>query len=336
MKVWEIPSFGLDNLSLVERPDPMAGPGQAVVRVTANAINYRDVMTVQGLYNPKQVLPLVPLSDAAGIVESVGEGVTRVKVGDRVATTFAQNWISGPADRDRLRGTLGGPGDGTLAERVCVYAEGLVHIPDYLTDEEAATLPCAAVTAWNAIAVQRSLSADETLLVLGTGGVSIFALQLAKLRGARVIITSSSDEKLERARALGADHTINYRTTPKWWKEVRRLTDDVGVQQVIEVGGAGTFDQSIRSCAIGAHVSLIGVLAGLGQSVDLVRVLMQNVRVQGIIVGNRDAFESMLRAMAAHEMRPVVDHSFAFGDAKAALAALGEGRHFGKIVIRGT
>lgn len=335
MKAWRLEgSFGLENLKLVDLPDPEPGPTEVVVRVTASSLNFRDLLMVRGFYNPKQPLPLIPLSDGVGVVEAVGDRVTRVAAGDRVAAIFAQKWISYPATKERLLSTLGGPLDGMLSERVCLDQEGLVHVPEHLSDEEAATLPCAALTAWTALVPEGRARAGSRILVLGTGGVSIFALQLGKLLGASVMVTSSCDEKLERAKALGADATVNYRSTPEWWRAARDWTNGEGVDQVIEVGGAGTFDQSVRSVRIGGLVSMIGVLAGGVDNVNLVRVLMQNIRVQGIIVGCRDSFEDMNRAIAQHELRPVVDRVVPFEDAAQALEDLGKGEHFGKVVIR--
>lgn len=334
MRAWEIPRFGLDALALVERPDPEPGPGQAVVRMRAASLNYRDWLMLTGEYNPRQPLPLVPCSDGAGEVEAVGPGVTRVKPGDRVMSLFSQAWLAGPPTRAKLSATLGGPLDGTLAERVALSADGLVHTPPYLSDVEAATLPCAGVTAWNALVTQGGIAPGDVVVVQGTGGVSIFALQFGVLAGARVIVTSSSDEKLERARALGAWHTINYRTTPEWDRAVRDLTDRVGADHIVEVGGAGTLARSLRAIRVGGTISIIGVLTGRTAEVMLTPILMQNLRLQGVIVGSRETFETMTRAMAHHAMRPVVDRVFGFEEARDALAWLASGRHFGKVCIQ--
>jgi NADPH:quinone reductase-like Zn-dependent oxidoreductase len=289
---------------------------------------------VQGLYNPKQKLPLIPCSDGAGVVVAVGEGVTRVKAGDRVMGLFSQTWITGPPNRERQAGTLGGPLDGTLSEERVFAAEGLVLTPAYLTDIEAATLPCTALTAWQALVERGRLAAGETVLLQGTGGLSISALQIASLMGARVIVTSSSDEKLERARALGAAETINYRTNPDWDKTARALTGGVGVDHVIEVGGAGTLSKSLRAVRIGGHVAIIGALSGGASSeISVVPVLMQNLRINGVFIGNRDMFEAVTRAYAEAEVHPVVDRVFRFGEARAAFDHLASGKHFGKIVI---
>lgn len=335
MKAVEIrEAWGLDHLVLTERPDPRPDPGQVLVRVRAVSLNYRDLLTVEGKYNPKQRLPLIPCSDGAGEVEAVGEGVSRVRAGDRVCGIFAQRWIAGAPDRERLRSTLGGPLDGMLAERVVLSEEGVVRVPEHLTDEEASTLPCAAVTAWNALATEGGVKAGDTVLVQGTGGVSVFALQLAKLLGARVIATSSSDEKLARARELGADEGINYREVADWGARARELTGGAGVDCVVEVGGAGTLQQSLRAVRMGGRICLIGNLAGTTAELPLTAIFMQRVRVQGILVGDRESFEAMNRAIAQHRLRPVIDRVFPFEDARAAFERMAAGGHFGKLCMR--
>lgn len=334
MKAVEIRGgFGLEHLALSERPDPRPGPGEVLVAMKAASVNYRDLLTVQGKYNPKQPLPLIPCSDGVGVVEEVGPGVTRVAAGDRVCPIFAQAWISGEPTREKLRSTLGGPLDGTLARRMVVREEGMVRPPEHLTDAEAACLPCAAVTAWNAVVTEGGLTAGSTVLLQGTGGVSTFALQLAVLLGTRAIVTSSSDEKLERARELGAWETLNYRDTPAWAKPVKELTGGRGVDLVVEVGGAGTLAQSLRAVRIGGRVSLIGVLAGGAAEINIVPIVMQKVRVQGILVGDRESFEAMNRAIDAHLLRPVVDRTFPLEEAPQAFRHLAAGRHFGKVVV---
>jgi len=335
MRAFEIQNkFGLDSLTQVERPDPMAAPYHAVIKLRAASLNYRDLLTIEGKYNPRLPLPLVPLSDGVGEVVAVGDGVTRVKMGDRVAANFSQKWLGGEPARAKLGASLGGPLDGMLTQYRALNEEGLVHVPDHLTDEEAATLPCAAVTAWNSLINMGELSAGETVLVQGTGGVSIFALQFAKLAGARVIVTSSSDEKLERAKKLGADFGVNYTTTPDWDKRAKEITGGIGVDHIIEVGGAGTFGKSLRAIKIGGHIGMIGNLAGNATEVNLVLILMQNLRIQGVMVGSRDTFESMNRAIALHEMRPVIDRVFAFDEARQAFEHMKSGSHFGKICIK--
>lgn len=334
MRAYEIRgSFGLDNLTLVERPEPVPGPRQVVVRVRTVSLNYRDLMTVEGTYNPKQKLPLIPCSDGMGEVVATGPGVTRVKVGDRVCSVLSQHWVAGEPTRERVRSTLGGPFDGMLTELALLWEEGVVPAPEYLSDAEAATLPCAAVTAWNALVTEGQVTAGDTVLVQGTGGVSLFALQIARLIGARVIITSSSDEKLARALALGASEGINYRTVPNWGDRAKELTGGRGVDHVVEVGGAGTLQQSLRALRFGGRISLIGVLAGGKAEIPLALIFMQKASVQGIIVGDRDSFEAMNRAFVLHRVKPVVDATFPFEDARAAFDHMAAGRHFGKICI---
>jgi NADPH:quinone reductase-like Zn-dependent oxidoreductase len=335
MRAWQIQErFGLDALALVEREERAPGPGEVAVRVRAASLNYRDLLTVEGSYNPRQPLPLVPLSDGAGEVAAVGPGVTRVQEGDRVAGAFNQAWISGPPRREHVPSSLGGPLDGLLAERVVLDAEGVVPLPGHLSFEEAACLPCAAVTAWNALVEQGGLAAGQTVLVLGTGGVALFAVQLARSLEARVIVTSSSDEKLARVRELGATDTVNSRTTPEWDRRVKELTGGVGADHVLELGGAGTLERSLRAVRMGGQVDLIGSLSGLEATLNLALVFMRGVRLQGILVGSRDMFEAMNRVVARHRIRPVVDRVFEFDDAPAAFAHLKSQAHFGKVVVR--
>lgn len=326
-------SFGLSSLRMVEREPWTPGPGQALLRMVSASLNYRDLLTVQGMYNPKQPLPLVPCSDGVGVVEAVGEGVTRVRVGDRVCPIFCQEWLDGPPTKEGLRSTLGGPMDGTLTEWMVVGEEGLVHPPQHLDDAECATLPCAGVTAWTALFAEGDLQPGQTVLVLGTGGVSVFALQLAKARGARVIVTSSSDEKLARARELGADETINYRTTERWGKTVRELTDGRGVDHVVEVGGAGTLPESISATAIGGRIAIIGVLSGLKASVAVTPILMGYLRLQGVLVGHRASFEALNGFLEEHAIRPVVSHRFPLSQAREGFELMAKGGHFGKILL---
>jgi NADPH:quinone reductase-like Zn-dependent oxidoreductase len=334
MKVYEIrDSFGIDNLKLSDRPDPTPGQGQIVVRVKAVSLNYRDFMTVKHGGTLGTKLPRIPCSDGAGEVTKVGPGVTRVKVGDRVAGIFFQNWLAGDIKAHHFTSALGGAIDGTLAEQVLLNEDGAVVLPDYMTYEDAATLPCAAVTAWQDLFPKGNLKAGDTVLVQGTGGVSIFTLQFAVMAGARVIITSSSDEKLARAKQLGAWATINYKTTPEWDKAVLRLTDGVGVDHVSEVGGAGTLERSLRATRVGGTVGLIGILSGFGGQIDPMPVLMKGIRLQGVYVGSREMFEDMNRAMAIHKTKPVIDRVFPFSQARDALKLMESAAHFGKIVI---
>jgi NADPH:quinone reductase-like Zn-dependent oxidoreductase len=334
MKVFELRAFGLDSLTLKERPEPKPGPGQVLLQMRAFSLNYRDLMVVKGVYNPKQRLPLVPLSDGVGKVVAVGDGVTRVKIGDRVAGIFMQKWLCGEITEDKARSSLGAQVEGVLAEYVALHEDGVVHVPEHLTDEEAATLPCAAVTAWHALITEGALKPGDTVLILGTGGVSLFGLQFARLAGARVLATSSSNAKLERVAQLGASDGINYKENPEWDKAARALTGGVGVDHVVEVGGAGTLPQSLRAVRMGGHISLIGVLAGGSGQVGPLPILMKNIRVQGIYVGSRDMFEAMNRAITLHKLRPIVDRVFAFQEIREALAYMETGAHFGKICIR--
>lgn len=336
MKVYEIQdNFGLDNLKPAERDIPALGSEQVLLKIKACSLNYRDLMMVQGSYNPRQPLPLIPLSDGVGEIVEVGDQVSRVAVGDRVAGIFAQGWFGGEPSQERVRPTtLGSPLDGMLAQYVVLHQQGVVKVPAHLSDQEAATLPCAAVTAWSALNKYRRLSPGDTVLLQGTGGVSVFALQFAKLSGATVIITSSSDAKLERAKSLGADYTINYREQPDWHKVARDITGKTGVDHIVEVGGAGTFEKSLAAVRIGGFIATIGVLDGGSAPLSVIPILMSGLTVQGILVGSRDDFEAMNRAIAAHQLQPVIDKTFAFDEARAAFDWMHSGSHFGKIVIQ--
>lgn len=333
MKAYEIQSFGIDNLALVERPVPEPGPYQVLVKMHAWSLNYRDLMTVNGSYNPRLKLPQIPLSDGAGEVVAAGSEVKSVKPGDRVANTFFERWVSGEATDEKARSALGAGRDGVLSEYVVLHEEGIIPFPDHLTYAEAATLPCAALTAWNAVVIEGKIKAGDIVLTLGTGGVSIFALQFAVLNGAQVIITSSSNEKLARAKQLGAGQMVNYKEVPEWGKHVRQLTGGRGVDLVVEVGGAGTFNQSLAAARRGGTVSLIGVLAQ-GPGANIVPVLMNSIRVQGIFVGTREAFQSMNSAIALHHLHPVIDRTFGFAEAREAFRFMESGSHFGKICIQ--
>ncbi|HEX8423690.1 MAG TPA: NAD(P)-dependent alcohol dehydrogenase [Pyrinomonadaceae bacterium] len=334
MKAYEVRQFGIENLVLAEREEPSAAAREVVVRFHAASLNYRDLMFVKGTYHPKAKLPTVPFSDGAGEVVATGSDVTRWKIGDRVCPIFAQGWFEGEPSLRKNRTALGGGDlDGVLREYGAFDEDGLVKIPESLSFEEAATLPCAAVTVWNALVNSGKLRAGETVLTLGTGGVSVFALQFAKMHGARVIATSSSDEKLERAKELGADVTINYRSTPDWDREVLSLTNRMGVDHVVEVGGAGTLAKSLNSVRVGGHVALIGVLAS-GGDFDPRVILMKSVRVQGLLVGSRRMFEEMNGAIEANRLKPVIGKTFAFAEAREALRHMESGSHFGKIVIK--
>ncbi len=312
---------------------PKPGPRQVLVEVAACALNYRDLAIALGTYRGPVKPDLVPLSDGAGVVVEVGADVTRFAVGDRVAGCFFQRWIAGPFSADTPAGALGGAIDGMLAEYVALDEDGVVMLPEHLTLEEGATLPCAAVTAWHALAEHARVLAGETVLVQGTGGVSIFALQLARLMGARVIVTSSSDDKLARAAALGAWQGVNYQREPDWEKAVLAATGGVGVDHVVEVGGPGTLARSLRAVRMGGRVSLIGVLAGAAE-INPMLIFARRANVQGISVGSAEMFRAMNRAIAAGALRPVIDKVFAFDATPQAFHHLQSARHFGKIVVR--
>lgn len=335
MRAIELQGFSVDALKMVERPDPQPGPGEILVAVKAVSLNFRDWLMAQGSYNPKQKLPLIPTSDGAGEVIGLGAGVTQFKMGDRVLGHFFPTWLSGEPSVEKFSVSMGGPLDGWLCERRVFRAEALSHIPGHLTYAEAAALPCAALTAWSAIVTLGRVQPGERMLIQGTGGVALFALQFAKLAGAEVIMISSSDEKLLRAKAMGADHTINYRTDPHWGRTARALTGGAGLDHIVELGGAGTLMQSIRAIRPGGTISMIGVLSGPSNDLQIPLVVMQQVRLQGVTVGAKDGLDAMLRAMSLADLHPVIDRAFDFSerDVRAAFAHMGGGSHFGKIVV---
>jgi 2-desacetyl-2-hydroxyethyl bacteriochlorophyllide A dehydrogenase len=333
MKAFEIQKFGIDELALTEREKPKPNAGEVLVKIRAASLNYRDLRMVQGTYNPKLKMPIVPFSDGAGEVVEAGEAVTRFQVGDRVCPIFMQGWIDGEVTFEKARTALGGDLDGVLREYAVFSEQALVRIPEHLSYEEAATLPCAGVTAWHALAVSGNLKAGDTVLTLGTGGVSIFALQFAKALGAKVIVTSSSDEKLERAKELEADITINYKTHEDWDSVVKDLTEKRGVDHVIEVGGAGTLQRSLSSVKMGGHIALIGVVAGQGVF-NPMQIFMKTIRLQGIFVGSRQMFEDMNAAISLNKLKPVIDKVFEFEQVREALEYMESAAHFGKIVVK--
>jgi NADPH:quinone reductase-like Zn-dependent oxidoreductase len=332
MRCLEATDFSIDALKLGERPVPKARRGEILVRIKAASLNYRDLAILAQKYMPALALPYVPASDACGEVVEIGEDVARFKVGDRVMPIYTQGWHDGlPTLELRTKRTLGAPLDGVLQEYIAVPAQDAVSVPPHLSDAEAATLPIAALTAWSTLQ-EGGLKPGDSVLVQGTGGVALFALQFAKLAGARVIALSSSDEKLGRARQLGADIGINYRTTPDWSAAVRDATQGKGVDIVVETAGA-TLDKSLASLTFGGFVGIVGFVAGYKAEIPLRAVIGPMIRVQGIAVGSRARFEAMNRAIALHKLKPVVDSTFALDKAADAFRRMEQGRHFGKIVV---
>jgi len=330
MHAWQISAFGIDSLELVERPDPIPGPGDVLIAIRAVSFNFRDLMMVKGLYNPRLRFPRIPCSDGSGEVLSVGEGVTAWKPGDRVTGIFMQNWLDGPLTPAKSKGALGGDIDGMLATHVVLKETGVVAIPDHLSFPEAACLPCAAVTAWNALRAAQ-LEPGEVVLIQGTGGVSVFALLFAKLRGLRVLGISSSDQKLERAIGMGLDAGFNYRKNPDWDQWALEQTGGEGVSLVVEVGG-GTLARSIRAVRTGGTVAQIGVLAGATESVPIPLILHKAARIQGIYVGSRQDFVELNRAVRFSQVRPVHE-DFPWLRARDILRSMESGSHFGKLVV---
>lgn len=328
------PIDGGHRLQRVEDEAPRLGPREVLVKIEAASLNYRDLLVLRGQLGPVRK-GLIPLSDGAGQVVATGAEVKLWRVGDRVAPIFYRDWVGGPYREAYGPAALGGgETDGVLADLIAVPEASLVRIPNGWSFEEGATLPCAALTAWQALAVRGRLAAGDTLLVQGTGGVALFGLQIASALGARTIVLSSSDEKRERATKLGAFATVNYRTTPDWDVEVRRLTDGLGVSHILELGGPDTFDRSLRALAAWGHIAQIGVFTGFGPRSNLIRLQQINGTIDGINVGSAEQFAAMNTFLAAHEIKPVIDRSFAFDEAEAAYDELASGRHFGKLVIR--
>lgn len=330
-RTFELSDYALDKIQESKRELKELGTNDVLIAMKAVSLNYRDYLIAKGLYSRNLKLPLVPLSDGAGEVIEVGSAVRKFKRGDRVTPIFMQKWIAGQLSSEGGKSALGGAIDGVLQNEIVLNEEGLVRIPQHLSFEEAATLPCAAVTAWNALFEQGNLQAGNSLLTLGTGGVSIFALQLAHASGAQVVITSSSEEKLERAKKLGADVCVNYKTNPNWDAEVLKACPQ-GVDHVIEVGGAGTLDRSLKAICPGGHISMIGRLTD--GAFDPTKLLMKGVRLQGIFVGSREMFERMNRAIEQNKITPVIDKTFKVEEISEALRTLESGSHFGKIVLK--
>jgi NADPH:quinone reductase-like Zn-dependent oxidoreductase len=334
MKAAVIERPGLDNLKVEELPVPEPGVGEVLVRLRAASLNFRDTLTVVGGYGSRQKRErLIPLSDGAGDVAAVGSRAEPWRRGDRVIGCLMPNWLGGDISEEKSAISLGGSVDGCATEYRLFPASGLVRTPEHLSDLEAATLPCAALTAWSAVVTQGCVGPGDIVLTQGTGGVSLFALQFARLAGARVIATSSAPDRLQRLQDLGASDVVNYREVPDWGRWARALTAGRGVDHVVEVGGAGTLAQSIRAVRVGGIISLIGVLGGAKPDFNLALVVMQNIRLQGVTVGSRDQFEAMLAAIAAHKLRPVIDRVFPLPQIRTAIEYLGTGRHVGKVCI---
>jgi NADPH:quinone reductase-like Zn-dependent oxidoreductase len=334
MKLFEIQAFGLEHLKMVERPALEPGAGEVKVRIRAVSLNFRDLLVVQGKYDPRLKLPRVPVSDGAGEVVEVGSGVTTWKLGDRVVIPFMPGWLDGELSAPKAASALGGAVDGLLQEFAILPARALLPLPDHLSFEQAATLPCAGVTAWNGLFCSGNLQPGQTLLLQGTGGVSLFGLQFAKVAGANTIIISSSDAKLERVRSMGADHIINYRTEPNWEKRVLEITGGHGVDLTLEVGGTGTLAKTLRATKFAGHVSLIGVLAGISGELQIGHILHKALNLRGIYVGSREMFEAMNAAISQHRMVPLIDRVFLYEQSVEAFSHLESGQHFGKVVIR--
>ncbi len=322
---------GLDKIYIDERPDPVPGPGQILIRVRATSLNYHDfVVAIGGIPTPDG---RILMSDGAGDVLAVGEGVSRFKPGDKVISTFFPNWQDGGATLEKLQGVPGDSADGFAAELVVTAETSVTRMPDGWTYAEAATLPCAALTAWRGMVTEAKIKAGDWVLVQGTGGVSIYALQFAKAMGARVIATSSSNEKLERVKALGADHVINYKETPEWGRKAKELTGGIGVDEVVEIGGPGTMAQSITACRIGGHISLIGVLTGVSGEVPTAALFSSNITLSGITVGSRQEQDDMIDAINASDIKPVIFKSFPLEELSKAFELQASQQHFGKIVV---
>lgn len=323
-----------DQLTQSEQQQAIPGEYEVLIQVKAVSLNYRDLLITRGTYGGTNPTHLIPCSDGAGVVTAVGGKVSRVKPGDRVTGTFFQTWLSGKYQPEYGASALGGAVNGMLAEYVVLHENGLVHTPAYLSDEEAATLPCAALTAWNALIEQCQAKPGDSVLLQGTGGVSMFALQIAKMLGLKVFMTSSSDQKLARLKEMGADEVFNYKTNPNWSQQVLEKTGGQGVNHVVEIGGSGTLNQSIELCAPSGHIALIGVLTGIKGEINTAAILHKSLHIHGIYVGSRAMFEAMNQALSVNEIHPVIDRVFPFAQSQEALSYLESGHHFGKVVIQ--
>lgn len=326
--------FGFDRLRVVERPVPEPGPGEVLVRVGAVSLNYRDALLIEGSYNPRQTFPVVPVTDAAGTVDAVGPGVTRFAPGDRVVNLFVEGWVEGPPDAAVLATIRGGPGgDGVLSDYAVFPETALFAVPEHLSLTQAATLPCAGLTAWCAVVEHGGLRPGGTVVVEGTGGVALFAMQFSRLIGARTMVLSSSDRKLEWISDLGAEETVNYSETPEWWRSVRERLNSEGADLVVELGGAATLENALRAVRPGGTIALIGVLSGAHAPLNLPLAVMRQVRLQGITCGSRGDMRRMLAAISTHRLEPWVHETFPFERYGDAFELMRKGGHVGKIVI---
>jgi len=332
MRAYQLNQFGTEHLAIVDQAATRPGPGQVLVRMQAASLNFRDHLMVNGQLYRDVALPMTPVSDGAGTVLEVGEGVTRFKPGDRVSTFYKARWLAGGMRPEWEGADLGGPGPGAMRELACYDAYALAHAPSHMTAVQAATLPIAALTAWTALE-QARLSTGQSVLLLGTGGVSLFALQLAKARGAKVILLSSSDEKLARAQALGADIGINYSKLPEWGAAVREANGGRGVDAVIETVGASTFAQSVEAVAMHGFIGIVGFMGGREAALPLVPAILKRVHLQGISVASLEEHERMVQALEAVRLEPVIDTVYGFGELREAFAEMAGGKHFGKIAI---
>jgi NADPH:quinone reductase-like Zn-dependent oxidoreductase len=334
MKAFVLHAFGLDNLKFEVIPDPPSpAKNQVLIRYKAASINYRDTLVIAGKYDPRFPLPFVPLSDGAGVIEEVGSDVVQWKKGDLVLTPFAPNWLDGKPERSEFRNSLGGPLDGTLREFALFNAESIVSAPKNLSIEESASLPCAALTAWSALVEENPIESGQTVLVQGTGGVSMFALQIAKAKNANVILTTSSPSKAIKAKELGADWIIDSNEFPEWSKEVRKITNKRGVDHIIEVGGSNTLPQSIKSCASFGTISLIGVLGGNSTDTNLLPIVMNQINLQGIVVGSVGSLDRMCRFFEKSNIKPVLDPIQDWKDSLKIIKEFPQGKHLGKVVL---
>jgi len=333
VKALELAEFGISNLREVTLPEPLVAAGQVLVRLRAASVNYRDFMIAEGLFAPPEDLPLIPLSDGAGEVVEVGQGVSNLQVGDLVTPLFFPQWLTGDALGDERSVSTGLEAPGCLREFGVFDESAVVKVADHLSAQDAACFPCAGLTAWSALVTTSGISPEDVVLILGTGGVSIFALQFAKAMGASVIVASSSDQKLAHAQELGADHGINYQSIPEWGSAAKELTGGRGVDIVVEVGGTATLQQSFKAIRRGGHIPIIGALSGAHMNIAVYELIMSNAHLHGIGVGNRESYIDMMRFVGEHRVSPIIHKIYRFDDAAVALQAIDEGEHFGKLVL---